>query len=93
MKTKFPSYEYKGFKYVPDEEIEYDSDGIPENRKIYHWVEPPSKELRDFQFDWCPYSIPTFKQFKLWIDLGTPGRINGGPLNAEDLHKILEMSE
>ena len=94
--TKFPKYKYKGYVYVPHEEIDYGGEGL-ESKKIFHYVKPPKEDTSDpksphIEFDWSAYSIPTFEQFKLWINLGCPDRITGGPLDAEDLQKIEEVS-
>ncbi len=92
-KLGLAKYNYKGYTYEPDEDTKYDGNGEPENVKIYHFVrninhtDEPARHM-----DWSPYSTPTVEQFKLWIDLGFPDRITGGPLTTEDLQKIEEMS-
>lgn len=94
MKRTFPKYEHRGYKYEPYEEVEYGDEG-PENVKIWHIVSSP--DGTEISFDWSPYSVPTFDEFKLWVELGTPDRFDcrsaGGPLEAEDLQKILANFE
>jgi hypothetical protein len=86
MNKKFTNYEYRGYRYDPYEEIEYGDEG-PENVKIFHYVNTPANE--QISFDWSPYSVPSFDEFALWIELGCPDRITGGPLDAKDLQAIL----
>ena len=74
-----PKMEYKGWTYAKDVE-EYE-----DNRKIFHSATKDGKEV---SMDWSPYSTPTEKEFKLWIDLGMPTRkdVNSiGPLDNDDL--------
>ena len=74
-----PKMEYKGWTYSKDVE-EYE-----DNRKISHSATKDGKEV---SMDWSPYSTPTEKEFKLWIDLGMPTRkdVNSiGPLDNDDL--------
>ena len=74
-----PKMEYKGWTYTKDVE-EYE-----DNRKIFHSATKDGKEV---SMDWSPYSTPTEKEFKLWIDLGMPTRkdVNSiGPLDNDDL--------
>ena len=91
MKKQFPNLEYRGFQYEPYEEVEYGDEG-PENVKIWHYVTTPNGET--ITFDWSPYSVPTFDDFRLWVELGTPNRFTlrsaGGPLDANDLQEILK---
>jgi len=71
--------DYKGWKYNQDVE-DYE-----DNRKIFHSATKDGKEV---SMDWSPYSTPTEKEFKLWIDLGMPTRkdVNSiGPLDNDDL--------
>ena len=94
MSTKFPKYSYKGYTADFNEEPEYGEDG-PDNVKIYHWVIPPNGG-KEITIDWSPYSIPTFDEFKLWIDLGCPDRFDRAfgeqriffPLDGKDLQTI-----
>jgi len=94
MKKIFPKYEHRGYKYEPYEEVEYGDEG-PENVKIWHIVSSP--DGKKISFDWSPYSVPTFDDFKLWVELGTFDRFDlrsaGGPLDSEDLQKILSKME
>ena len=71
--------DYKGWTYTKDVE-EYE-----DNRKIFHSATKDGKEV---SMDWSPYSTPTEKEFKLWVDLGMPTRkdVNSiGPLDNDDL--------
>ena len=74
-----PKMSYKGWTYSAEDE-DYD-DVI----KISHSATKDGKEV---SMDWSPYSRPTEKEFKLWIDLGMPTRkdVNSiGPLDNDDL--------
>ena len=73
--------EYKGYVYQPYEDVEPE-----ENVKIFHFVKTP--DGREIQMDWSPYSTPTPEEFALWIELGMPDRIGGGPLNHSDLLEL-----
>lgn len=75
-------YEYKGYRYDPFDDVEPE-----ECCKTFHDVICPDG-TRD-SMDWSPYSAPTEEQYKLWIELGRPRRISGGPLDARDLENIL----
>ena len=94
MYHKFPEYSYKGYKTTFEEDIEYGEEG-PENVKIFHFVKPPDGG-KEIHMDWSPYKIPTFEQFKLWIDVGCPDRFNKAlwerqcffPLDEKDLLRI-----
>jgi hypothetical protein len=78
-------YTYKGFVY--DQSIELEED----NMKVFHEVTDP--EGKRVKFDWCPYAPLTEDFFALWVDLGCPDRIGIGPLNEEELKKILQTSK
>lgn len=74
--------DYKGWKY-DSEKIDYD-----DNVKISHFATKDGKEV---DMDWSPYSNPSEEDFALWVDLGMPTRkaVNGiGPLNIDDLIKL-----
>ena len=46
--------------------------------------------------DWSPYSTPSDKEFKLWVDLGMPTRkaVKGiGPLDHKDLVTIAKTKK
>ena len=94
MYHKFPNHSYKGYKSGFEEDIEYGEEG-PENVKILHYVKPPDGG-KEISMDWSPYHIPTFNQFKLWIDLGCPDRFDKAlgerrcffPLDENDLRTI-----
>lgn len=79
-----PMYEYKGYLYW--EEDEYDDDVI----KTYHVVRKPDGGLT--HVDWSPYSSMTLEDFKLWIDLDRPGRVQtkhgSHNLDTRDLLRI-----
>lgn len=75
-----PKYQYKGWIYCPESDVE------PDNIKIFHTVITPDK--RRISFDWSPYSTPSLTEFQLWIDLGCPARITSCPLNLDDLKRI-----
>jgi len=79
-----PGYSYKGFVY----NVEHDYE--PDNVKMFHSVttELPSKV--SITMDFSPYSIPTVKEFHLFVDLGFPKRVGSGPLNGTDLMRIHE---
>jgi hypothetical protein len=83
MSTIQPGYAYKGFIYQPEEDREDD------NVKIFHFVytELPSQKM--ISMDWSPYSTPSAEQFQTWVDLGMPKRITNGPLDGNDLIKIM----
>lgn len=73
--------EYKGFIYKPWQEV------MDDNIKVYHDVETPDGKIIDM--DWSPYETPSFDDFKMWIELGMPKRIHGGPLSSNDLKTIM----
>lgn len=75
-----PKFQYKGWIYCPESDVE------PDNVKIFHNVITPDK--RRISFDWSPYCVPSLGEFSLWVDLGCPDRTGGSPLNLEDLKKI-----
>lgn len=75
-----PKFQYKGWIYCPESDVE------PDNVKIFHNVITPDK--RRISFDWSPYCVPSLGEFSLWVDLGCPDRLGGSPLNLEDLKKI-----
>lgn len=79
-----PGYSYKGFVYNVEHDIE------PDNVKMFHFVttELPSKV--NVIMDWSPYSTPSEADFQLFIDLNLPKRVGSGPLNRQDLMRILE---
>lgn len=57
-------YEYKGHKFTSDEERM--SDCI----KIFHDViKPDGKRV---SFPWSPYSMPTKREFEMFVELGCP---------------------
>ena len=79
--------EYKGWKYSAEDE-DYD-DVI----KISHSATKDGKEV---SMDWSPYSRPTEKEFKLWIDLGMPTRKDVGsigPLDNDDLMTLAKTKQ
>jgi len=78
---KLQGFEYKGFVYGYDLDIEPE-----ENCKTLHFATLPNGET--LHFDWSPYSNPTEDDFKLWVDCGCPERITNGPLRREDLEYI-----
>jgi hypothetical protein len=73
-------FEYKGYTYDHDLDIEPE-----ENCKINHMAVKGEKRVH---MDWSPYSTPSMEDFELWIDLDMPERINGGPLDRDDLEFI-----
>lgn len=89
MKSK--NLEYKGFKYTPEYEVEYDGD----NAKIYHDFTSP--EGKNLSADFTPYQYMTQQDFELYIDLNMPKRmiVNGcsSPLRSETLKEISEMRQ
>jgi hypothetical protein len=76
-----PGYTFKGVTYLPDHDYEDD------NMKIFHIVEVNNKEV---SMDWSPYSTPSVEEFQTWVNLGMPKRVTNGPLNREDLVKLLQ---
>jgi hypothetical protein len=80
-------FTYKGHTYDPYEDVEYGDEG-PENVKIYHYFNIAGG--KEVSMDWSPYSTPNEEDVKLWVDLGNPVRIGGGPLDSADL-KIIEQ--
>jgi len=84
-----PRFEYKGYKYEPEYEIEADYD----NAKIYHDIITPEGERKSADF--TPYSYMTEEDFAKFIDLNMPGRLTKNnvscPLNSEDLESLAEM--
>ena len=93
MNRVYPEHLYNGYTLNCEEDIEYGEEG-PENIKIYHWIKMPGGGEQIM--DWSPYSVPTFEEFKLWIDLGRPDRFDKafgekycwGPLDVKDLRTI-----
>lgn len=80
-----PIYKYEGYIYW--EEPEHDDDVV----KIWHNVRHPDGKITFVH--WSPYSSMSFEDFKLWIDLGMPGRVqhaNGSTnLCSADLKRIM----
>lgn len=75
-----PVYEYKGFKYIPWEDVE------PDNVKIFHDVERP--DGTSTHIDFSPYNSPTELDFIAWVELGQPTRRDfqhGCNFDREDL--------
>jgi len=74
----FSEYEYKGFIYMPVAEDEYDADGVPDNRKIYHDIYKAEDVQRaSANASWCgpamssnhtPYAYMTKTEFEEYID-------------------------
>lgn len=79
---------YKGWYYQADYDHEIDGDCT----KIYHYARGWPVDY--VTIDWTPYVEMTDVDFKLWIDLGMPGRnplnnpISGGPLRQGDLETL-----
>ena len=77
-------YKYKGYEFWED--IEEDDDV----RKIWHNVRKPDGTLTFVH--WSPYNSMSFEDFKMWIDLDMPGRVQtlGGSsnLSSKDLLEI-----
>jgi len=88
----YPGYEYKGYFY--HQEKDYEDDNI----KIFHVVVDPSLQARaegrsETTMDWSPYSTPTLEEFRLWVDLGMPGRTGAGPLDREGLEALAAQKD
>jgi hypothetical protein len=79
-------FEYKGYTYQPEHEIEADGD----NAKIYHSLVNTQGKL--ISIDFTPYSYMTEEDFRLYIDLGMPKRLVknnfSSALNSEALREI-----
>lgn len=85
-----PTYKYKGYSYMPEEDREPD-----ECTKIFHYVETlkEPKSIGVVLMDWSSYHEPTLEEFEVWIDLGLPDRWHPAvkscaPLRREDLVEI-----
>ena len=79
--------DYKGWKYGEDVE-QYD-----DVAKKFQYAEKDGKKV---DMDWSPYTTPSDKEFKLWVDLGMPTReaVKGiGPLDHEDLIAIAKTKK
>ena len=79
--------DYKGWKYGEDIE-QYD-----DVAKKFQYAEKDGKKV---DMDWSPYTTPSDKEFKLWVDLGMPTRkaVNGiGPLDHADLVAIAKTKK
>lgn len=72
--------EYKGYQYLPDEEVEK---GVI---KIWHMVLCPDGTTMYVDFN--PYTLMTKEDFELWIDLEFPTRFGIAPLDSEELKQI-----
>ena len=81
--------EYNGYVMEPYEDVEYGDEG-PENVKIFHYVTTPDGQT--VTMDWSPYSMPSYEEFALWVELGLPDRFAlrdaGGPLDGNDLIEL-----
>jgi hypothetical protein len=82
-------YEYKGYKYKPDDDVEED------NVKRFHDVITPTGERTYIPFS--PYSTPSRTSFERWIDLGMPKRgdvrlKHNGNYKNEDIEFLWEMN-
>lgn len=63
-------YSYKGYTYLPQQDVEED------NIKIWHEVKAP--EIGIIHIDCSPYRTPTVEQFHRWVDAGCPAvRLEG----------------
>lgn len=80
-----PLYTYKGFQYVPWDDVE------PDNIKIWHDVITP--EDATITVDWSPYMTMSRRDFERWIDFGMPERLYNYPLRTEDLDSIQDLEE
>lgn len=73
-------YSYKGYEYVPEEEIEED------NRKIFHIVCKHGTNIGWLPIS--PYDYPSKEFFEAWIDAGLPdNKVNCRP-SLEELRDI-----
>lgn len=55
-----PKYEYRGFQYF----LDYDIDPDDGTRKNWHIVtDPKGNQLTTADIDWSPYRVPTYNQF------------------------------
>lgn len=76
--------DYKGWKY----DVEYIED--EDTRKKLHSA---TKDGKQVDIDWSPYSDMSDTQFKTWIDLGMPNRKTVdsiGPLDTKDLEQLMK---
>lgn len=75
-------FTYKGFQYTPWEDHEPE-----ECLKIYHEVIMPNGKKTCMDFS-C-YDRVTEDDFKKWVDLGMPTKVNKSfPLTSEDLARL-----
>ena len=74
---------YKGDIYLYEPEIDEDED----NRKIFHFVYELERDIQGDRFGpkkqvgWMPmspYSSPSYKEFKMWIECGMPSKKDMG---------------
>lgn len=64
-------YEYKGFFYRPEDEVE------PDVIKTWHgvYIKDADGEFKsDGWISWSPYGAPHRVIFEMWIDMGRPTR-------------------
>lgn len=59
--------EYRGHKYSPWIDTEYDAHGRPENRKLWHDIVCPDGKV--VNGPWGPYKKITKEEFEEYIDL------------------------
>ena len=75
-----PGFEVDGWRY--DSETERDDDVV----KTWHTATGPDGERVTIDYD--PYDVMTPDTFRLWLKLGRPGRISGGPLDKETIESM-----
>ena len=74
-------YSYKGYEYIPEEEVEED------NRKTFHVVRNKFGDDAGW-LPLSPYSHPSRAFFEAWIDAGLPKDKNNRRPSLEDLQDI-----
>ena len=77
---------YAGYVYDPS--VDYEEDCS----KIWHDVYRQADGTPIGSVDFTPYAYMSIEDFKIWVDLGMPGRVGFGPLNSESLTKLRETA-
>lgn len=70
-------YEYKGFKYMPEDDVEED------NVKRFHNVHVNNGRIYGGSVPLSPYATMTKELFERWIDMGRPTREEMGGHHPE----------
>lgn len=75
-------YEYKGFQYMPEDDVEED------NIKRFHHVNFNGQKLTWMPLS--PYSSASKELFEQWVDMGRPTRYDIGGHHKEDHEKYYQ---